>query len=55
MQEEYAQVCQYEPFWAYDIAKYFRHEDPKTQRLILAKCFALCPGAFVAIYSPQSL
>jgi hypothetical protein len=34
---------------------YFRHQDAKTQRLILTKGFPLCLGAFVAIYSPQPL
>jgi hypothetical protein len=34
MQEEYALMLQYELFWAYNKAKYFRHQDAKTQRLI---------------------
>jgi hypothetical protein len=38
-----------------EYAPYFRHQDAKTQRLILTKGFALRLGAFVAIYSPQYL
>ena len=32
-----------------EYAPNFRHQETKTQRLILAKRFILCPGAFVAI------
>ena len=36
------------------MVKHLRHQDTKTQRLILTKGFALCLGAFVAIYSGLS-
>jgi hypothetical protein len=37
------------------MAKYFRHQDAKTQRLLLSQKVTrlpLCLGAFVAIYFP---
>lgn len=35
------------------VAKHFRHQDTKTQKLISANSFASCLGAFVAIYYPS--